>query len=180
MAGDKKGNFGVKTSPFETADLTYIKEEIDLVFTSPPYFDFEVYSEDKTQSIVQYPTFIDWCVNFLFRSLKLAFSKLRKDGYLVMHIVDTKNMPNVCELIMLYIEGYIGGQFIGTINTQAPGKKAIPTWVYKNTKQVNETYKKNISDYYPEIDREINKGLIPQKKVEMFKKNWADYSDDED
>ena len=180
LAGDNGANFGVKTSPFETADLSYIKEDVDLVFTSPPYFDFEVYSEDKTQSIVQYPTFIDWCVNFLFRSLKNAFSKLRKDGYLVMHITDTKNMPNICELIMLYIEGYIGGSFIGTINTQAPGKKAIPMWVYKNTKNINETYKKNISEYYPEINAEINKGLIPQKKVEMFKKNWADYSDDED
>jgi hypothetical protein len=180
LAGDNGANFGVKTDPFETADLSYIKEDVDLVFTSPPYFDFEIYSDDKTQSIVQYPTFTNWCVNFLFRSLKLAFSKLRKDGYLVMHITDTKNMPNVCELIMLFIEGYIEGQFIGTINTQAPGKKAIPMWVYKNTKQINEKYKKNITEYYPEIDSEINKSLNPKKKAQMFEKSWADYSDDED
>ncbi len=180
LAGDNRANFGVKTAPFETADLSYIKEDVDLVFTSPPYFDFEVYSEDKTQSIVQYPTFINWCVNFLFRSLKNAFSKLSKDGYLVMHITDTKNMPNVCELIILFIEGFIGGKIIGTINTQAPGKMAIPMWVFKNVKVINETNKQNMVKYYPEINIEINKSLLPQKKVEPVKKSWADYSDDED
>lgn len=183
LADDNKQNFMVKTEPFETADLSYIKEDIDLVFTSPPYFDFEVYSDDSTQSIVQYPTFTNWCVNFLFRSLKLAFSKLRKDGYLVMHITDTKNMPNVCELIMLFIEGYIGGKFIGTINTQAPGKKAIPMWVYKKGNNINDIYKKNMSSFYPEINTEINKSLLfdtqPQN-VKLFEKSWADYSDDED
>jgi hypothetical protein len=177
LAGDKKENFGVKTAPFETADLSYIKEDIDLVFTSPPYFDFEVYSDDPTQSIVQYPTFTIWCVNFLFRSIKLAFSKLSKDGYLVMHITDTKNMSNVCELIILFIEGFIGGKLIGTINTQAPGKVAIPMWVYKNVKTINETNKQNMVKYYPEINIQINKTLIPPV---IFKKSWADYSDSDD
>jgi len=31
LAGDNRENFGVKTAPFETADLSYIKEDIDLI-----------------------------------------------------------------------------------------------------------------------------------------------------
>ena len=89
-------------------------------------------------------------------------------------------MPNVCELIILFVEGFIGGKLVGTINTQAPGKMAIQMWVFKNVKNINETNKQNIVKYYPEINIEINKSLLPQKKVETVKKSWADYSDDED
>ena len=68
-------------------------------------------------------------------------------------------------------------KLIGTINTQAPGKVAIPMWVYKNVKNINQINKQNMVNYYPEINSEINKSLIPPVIV---KKSWADYSDDED
>lgn len=127
---NKQENFKVTTEPFETANLKNIKD-VDLFFSSPPYFDFEIYTNEETQSINNYKTYNDWLVRFLFRSIKNAFSVIIKDGYFVIHITDTGNMRNVCELIKLYIEEYLDGSYIGCIFTQAPGKRRHPMWVFK-------------------------------------------------
>jgi hypothetical protein len=159
---NKRGNFKVRTEPFESANLKDIKD-VDLFFSSPPYFDFEVYTNEETQSINNYKTYPDWLVKFLFKSIKNAFSVIVKDGYFVMHITDTGNMRNVCELIKLYIEEYLQGSYIGCIFTQAPGKRRHPMWVFKNTQDILKkdpgSFKKepslkndkNMNKLYPEI-----------------------------
>jgi ubiquinone/menaquinone biosynthesis C-methylase UbiE len=163
----KRGNFKVRTEPFESANLKDIKD-VDLFFSSPPYFDFEVYTNEETQSINNYKTYPDWVVKFLFKSIKNAFSVIVKDGYFVMHITDTGNMRNVCELIKLYIEEYLQGSYIGCIFTQAPGKRRHPMWVFKNTQIEKEG--KNMNKLYPEIYNLIikveNEPVKEVKKVE--------------
>jgi hypothetical protein len=67
---NKRGNFKVRTEPFESANLKDIKD-VDLFFSSPPYFDFEVYTNEETQSINNYKTYPDWVVKFLFKSSML-------------------------------------------------------------------------------------------------------------
>ena len=44
----------------EDADLTLFADSVDLIFTSPPYFNTEKYSEDDTQSWVRYKKIDDW------------------------------------------------------------------------------------------------------------------------
>jgi ubiquinone/menaquinone biosynthesis C-methylase UbiE len=170
----KRGNFKVRTEPFESANLKDIKD-VDLFFSSPPYFDFEVYTNEETQSINNYKTYPDWVVKFLFKSIKNAFSVIVKDGYFVMHITDTGNMRNVCELIKLYIEEYLQGSYIGCIFTQAPGKRRHPMWVFKKdpgsfkNSQI-EKGDKNMNKLYPEIYNLIikveNEPVKEVKKVE--------------
>ena len=41
----------------------------DFIFTSPPYFNTEIYTDDPTQSSSRYPEFNDWLENFLFKTL---------------------------------------------------------------------------------------------------------------
>ena len=167
----RKENFKVRTEPFETANLKDIKD-VDLFFSSPPYFDFEIYTNEETQSINNYKTYNDWLVRFLFRSIKNAFSVIVKDGYFVMHITDTGNMRNVCELIKLYIEEYLDGSYIGCIFTQAPGKRRHPMWVFKKDQKVKTD--KVMSNLYPEISNLIlsveNEPSSKQKSVETVKK----------
>ena len=43
--------------------------EIDLCFTSPPYFDWEKYSEEDTQSYKKYPEVQDWIDGFLWNTM---------------------------------------------------------------------------------------------------------------
>ena len=162
---EKRRNFKVRTEPFETANLKDIKD-VDLFFSSPPYFDFEVYTNEETQSINNYKTYNDWLVKFLFRSIKNAFSVMVKNGYFVMHITDTGNMRNVCELIKLYIEEELNGSYIGCIFTQAPGKRRHPMWVFKNSFiQSNE---KLMSKLYPEIYN-LMISYVPPKQSETPK-----------
>ena len=160
--------FKVRTEPFETANLRDIPN-VDLFFSSPPYFDFEIYTNEETQSINNYKTYNDWLVKFLFRSIKNAFSVIVKDGYFVIHITDTGNMRNVCELIKLYIEEYLDGSYIGCIFTQAPGKRRHPMWVFKNTK-----IKKNdkvMDKLYPEVSNLI---ISVENEPKLEKKEETD------
>ena len=71
-------------------DFQQYKGKLDLVFTSPPYFDREQYSNDETQSFKSYPEYDDWRDNFLKPTLENAFHSLRNDRYLLWNIADIK------------------------------------------------------------------------------------------
>ena len=66
------------------------KGKLDLVFTSPPYFDREQYSEDKEQSFKLYPKYDSWRDDFLKPTLTNAYESLREDRYLLWNIADIK------------------------------------------------------------------------------------------
>ena len=73
--------------------LQFLKEgkftdKYDLVFTSPPYFDFEIYSKDAGQSIVgkNYQQWLDVFMSPLIKHLALL---VKPGGKLAMHIGDT-------------------------------------------------------------------------------------------
>jgi hypothetical protein len=57
-------SYKIECVPFEDAILggkTY-----DVAFTSPPYYDTEIYSDEPTNSCNRYATFDDWCKGFYF------------------------------------------------------------------------------------------------------------------
>ena len=72
------------------SDFQQYKGKLDLVFTSPPYFDREQYSSDETQSFKSYPEYDDWRDNFLKPTLENAFHSLKDDRYLLWNIADIK------------------------------------------------------------------------------------------
>jgi len=54
--------------------------KVDLVLTSPPYYDIEVYSKESTQSINNYNTYDDWAEHFLKTLIHLCLGKLNSNG----------------------------------------------------------------------------------------------------
>lgn len=74
--------------PAEDVDFKTLGK-FDFIFTSPPYFNLEVYSEDETQSSNRYKEYKEWKDNFLFNVLKKCISVLTKGGRLCINI---KNM----------------------------------------------------------------------------------------
>jgi DNA modification methylase len=52
----------------------------DLMLTSPPYFDLEVYSHEETQSIKKYPTWAEWCDGFLEPVIREVLRCLKDEG----------------------------------------------------------------------------------------------------
>jgi hypothetical protein len=75
-------------SPAEDADLSKYEGMMDIVFTSPPYFNVERYSYDDTQSWVRHKKIDDWNKKFLHVALDNVWKTLRKGGILMVNISD--------------------------------------------------------------------------------------------
>jgi hypothetical protein len=81
------GHLEFHHSPFEDADLGDLSS--DLVFTSPPYFNVERYSEDSSQSWVRYFSWQSWVDGFLRPLVIKSEAHLKSGGYFC---VNTKNV----------------------------------------------------------------------------------------
>ena len=68
--------------------------EVDLCFTSPPYFDWEKYSEEDTQSYKKYPEVQDWIDGFLWNTMDKCHYGLKPGGILAMNVANTKRIKN--------------------------------------------------------------------------------------
>jgi hypothetical protein len=84
-------NFHIRYEPFESSSLSPEDFSADLVFTSPPFFNLEVYTTQehaKGQSIQSHKGVNAWLVKFLFQALKKAWSCLSRGGHMALHYSD--------------------------------------------------------------------------------------------
>lgn len=70
-----------------------LKGKIDLVFTSPPYFSAELYSDDDTQSSIKFDSYNAWREQFLAPTLKTAAEWIRVGGCIVWNIANSGGYP---------------------------------------------------------------------------------------
>lgn len=63
---------------------------VDVVFTSPPYFAKELYSDDAEQSARKFSAFEEWCDGFLKPTIETAAKWLKPGGVLLWNIADAK------------------------------------------------------------------------------------------
>jgi len=73
-----------------TQDFQRMQGKGDLVFTSPPYFNREAYSEDENQSYKKYSSYELWRDGFLRPTLANAYAFLNHERYLLWNIADLK------------------------------------------------------------------------------------------
>jgi len=102
-------------APAEEADLS--GHTFDFVFTSPPYFDKERYSDEDTQSWKRYKEDDEWLKGFLFRALKNAWDHLREGGRIAINISDVKKGDTfriVCAPMLEYMAS-LGATYEGVI-----------------------------------------------------------------
>ena len=64
------------------------KGQLDFVFTSPPYFAAEGYSDDENQSYLKFPEYGLWRDGFLRRTLQTCAEYLKSDRWLCWNIAD--------------------------------------------------------------------------------------------
>jgi 16S rRNA G966 N2-methylase RsmD len=82
-----------------------LNKKFSLIFTSPPYYDLEIYSNNKTQSSNRYSTYQEWLNKFLFIIIKESYRLLEDNGKMVVNIKNTKrykiadDMVGFCESI---------------------------------------------------------------------------------
>jgi hypothetical protein len=78
-----KSNFIIYPSGFETASIPNVK--YDIVFSSPPFFDLETYSNHIEDSL-QYSNEDLWCTKFLWPCLIKAYRHLRRNGHMILYM----------------------------------------------------------------------------------------------
>lgn len=114
------------------------KETYDFVFTSPPYFNVEMYQKgerDETkQSWKKYPFFDSWFKEFLCKSIENAWINLKKGGILAIHLADFDN-NKVCDKMNLFIQNLQGSTYFGAIGLCSNSRKGIknyaePVWIW--------------------------------------------------
>jgi len=64
------------------------KGKLDMIFTSPPYFAKEAYSEDEEQSYKKFSQYDAWREGFLRKTLETCVEYLNNDRYLLWNIAD--------------------------------------------------------------------------------------------
>jgi hypothetical protein len=73
------------------------KESLDFVFTSPPYFNWEKYSNEDTQSFKKFDTKEKWLKGYLLKTFQNSFEGLKNSANMAINIANTKNFKNLEE-----------------------------------------------------------------------------------
>lgn len=74
----------------DNEDFQKYKGKIDFIFTSPPYFSAEIYSNEPTQSSIKFKAYDQWRDHFLRPTLRTAAEWLKSDRLLALNIADIK------------------------------------------------------------------------------------------
>ena len=146
---EEKKSVYLYESPAEDWDNSEWVNKVDLVFTSPPYFNTERYSYDETQSWVRYKDINSWNENFLHKALDNVWGTLKSGGYMVVNIADIyqrskQSYVKICEPMVDYMkqkqdcifEGAIGMELSVRpadrgIDENDKSKFAEPCWIFK-------------------------------------------------
>lgn len=84
------GDTNIRLSMQGSEDYIPEKNSLDLCFTSPPYFDLEKYSNDRSQSYIKYPDINSWINEFLGKTMENCFYGLKSNKYMLINIADHK------------------------------------------------------------------------------------------
>ena len=119
------------------------KGKLDFVFTSPPYFNREQYSQDESQSFKKFSKYDDWRKNFLKPTLTTAYEWLRDDRFICWNIADIKIGDNKyipLEQDSIDIIESLGGKYIETYKMLMTRMIGIDVSSVKNSVKVGEDY----------------------------------------
>ncbi len=94
---DYCSNINVDLLKIGSEDYKPTLNSLDFVFTSPPYFDWEKYSNEETQSFKKFSTKEEWINGYLIETFKNAFNGLKNNKYMAINIANTKNFKNLEE-----------------------------------------------------------------------------------
>lgn len=154
-------------------DVNYPPETFDTVFTSPPFYDYEVYDvqEAEKQSIFGSPSIQQWLDTFMFPYLEKAWSFLKISGILALYITDipgTQYMTNIYTYITDLLQGEYNGVFAVVDKSET---HVYPIWVWKKTSTYTLGNAKIRQDLLlvQKKEEEQRKAEESKKDIESFK-----------
>ena len=107
----------------------YNLPNVDLVLTSPPYFDLEVYTHEDTQSITNCDNYDNWCETFLKPIIEKSLAHLMAKGVSCWNVGKVGNRDMFKDVIKYHnLNNYT---VVETLS------------VYSSKRQVNQSVQKN-------------------------------------
>jgi tRNA G10 N-methylase Trm11 len=86
-------------------DMTeYEFDNVDIVLTSPPYFDYEVYCDSADQCENKFDTYDDWKDDWLKDVIKKSVDKLNPDGVSCWNTHNVTKMPIIADVENIHLE----------------------------------------------------------------------------
>lgn len=103
--------FEIRSEPFEVGAKALASNSFDLVFTSPPFFDYEMYNPTN-------PKYVDWIAGFYEPLMTESCRCVKPGGYVCIHIGDTsagtivpflkETVHRICDLDLVWNIGFKG------------------------------------------------------------------------
>lgn len=113
-----------------------LKESIDGVYTSPPYFVIEKYTKHKNQSISNYTDEKLWYDLFLKKAIDISIHSLKINGYLILNI-NQKHDNNYIEKMISYINDMSEMKYLGIIAYSTPElKNGQPIFIWQKYNRI--------------------------------------------
>ena len=112
-------NYKIHNAGIEDIDIE--ENSYDLACSSPPFFDTEIYTDDKTQSINKFKTQQEWEMTFLTILAEQNIKALKSKGYLVLYIPRYKSF-------MSYMSNHKQLEYKGIFSFYTPRKRDIFVW----------------------------------------------------
>jgi SAM-dependent methyltransferase len=85
---------GVRGTIIQSVSEEYQPTDIDLAFSSPPYFNLEKYSDEDTQCMVRYKTLEEWFSGYVEPTMENIYKGLNREGLFATNIADYKTYGN--------------------------------------------------------------------------------------
>lgn len=124
-----KENYHLITEDF--LQVNFVPETYDTFFTSPPFWDYETYSDDPKQSISKREDLQTWISQFLLPYLRKAWSAIIKGGYMAIYISNTRDGKYV-DRMYNFVNNELKGKYLGVVAvTHASLNKAFPIWIWR-------------------------------------------------
>ena len=109
---------GFKGKIIQNVSEEYQPKDIDLAFSSPPYFNLEKYSDEETQCMVRYRTLDEWFSGYVEPTIENIYKSLNKDGIFATNIADYKTYGKKEYKVVddwITLSERIGFRHVGTI-----------------------------------------------------------------
>lgn len=109
---------GFKGTIVQHVSEEYKPNDIDLAFSSPPYFNLEKYSDEETQCMVRYSTLDEWFSGYAEPTVENIYNSLNQDGIFATNIADYKTYGKKEYKVVddwITLSERIGFRHVGTI-----------------------------------------------------------------
>lgn len=99
-------------------NFSYDKERVDVIVTSPPYFNLEVYNHDSMQSYHKYQTYSDWRDQWLIPLITNCCTLLKSDGLSAWNVMNVGKYDLVGDVIRTHET--LGWSLVETVGFNSP------------------------------------------------------------